>query len=95
MLVAAVKKGYVQVRDKMKRQADEEAQAKAELEAAERVRKEREAAQQAREAAALAAARELSEEIRKYNEYGAHLPACHCYIPYKPSACHHCRCLSK
>jgi membrane protein involved in colicin uptake len=59
----------------MRRQADEEAQAKAELEAAERVRNEREAAVKAREAAAAAAARELSAEIRKYNECGTHLAA--------------------
>lgn len=60
----------VQLRDKVKRQADEEAQAKAELAAAERVQEQREAALREQEAAAAAAARALSDEIRKYNECG-------------------------
>ena len=67
----------LQLRDKMRRQADEEAQAKAELAAAERVREEREAAMKAREAAAAAATRALSEEIRKYNECAASLTYSH------------------
>ena len=66
-----MKEHALQLRDKTRRQADEEAQTKAELAAAEHVRAEREAAMKAREAAAAAATRALSEEIRKYNECGA------------------------
>lgn len=81
-------RGYaVQLRDKMRRQADEEAQSKAELAAAERVREERDAVKKAREAAAAAAARALSEEIRKYNECGS--PSPHRYLPLRLSSRSH------
>lgn len=57
-----------QMRDKMRRQADEQAQEAVELAAAQKVLEERDAAMKARRAAAAEAARALSEQIRQYNK---------------------------
>ena len=89
-----------QMRDKMRRQADEQAQEAQELVAAHNVQAQRDAALKAREAAAADAARALSEQIRQYNEcaacagawclvLGGGAPQCSCAAPLPVRAVRH------